>query len=192
MLFIPGFLISVVTFPGVIVHELAHQLFCYLMRVPVYEVKYFQMKNPCGYVMHEPTDRPLTNFMISIGPFLVNTLVGALILLPTSIQLIEFGVFDWIRGSDVNSSVLLRFLPMLVAGWLGISVLMHAFPSTGDANALVHSILKNKDVNIFVRILVAPVVGLIYVGAIGSVVWLDLGYALLVTTFLPKLVALFL
>ena len=42
------------------------------------------------------------------------------------------------------------------------------------------------------RILVAPVVGLIYVGAIGSVVWLDLGYALLVTAFLPKLVALFL
>jgi hypothetical protein len=69
-----------------------------------------------------------------------------------SIQLSEFGVFDWIRDSDAGSSVLLRFLPMLVSAWLGISVLMHAFPSTGDAKALVHSILKNKDVNIFVRI----------------------------------------
>lgn len=28
MFFIPGQLIALVTFPGVIVHELAHQLFC--------------------------------------------------------------------------------------------------------------------------------------------------------------------
>lgn len=41
MLFIPGVIISIITFPGVIVHELAHQIFCYLMKIPVYEVKYF-------------------------------------------------------------------------------------------------------------------------------------------------------
>ena len=42
MFVIPGFIISLVTFPGVIVHELAHQIFCMLMKVPVYDVKYFQ------------------------------------------------------------------------------------------------------------------------------------------------------
>jgi len=43
-------------------------------------------------------------------------------------------------------------------------------------------------VNLFARILVAPVVGLIYIGAVGSVVWLDLGYALLVSSMLPKVI----
>lgn len=33
---IPGFLISLVTFPGVMVHELAHLVFCKLTNTPVY------------------------------------------------------------------------------------------------------------------------------------------------------------
>lgn len=192
MFFIPGILISIVTFPGVIVHELSHQIFCYLRRVPVYEVKYFQVKNPCGFVAHEPSDDPLTTFIISIGPFIINTLLGACILFPASIEMSEFGIFDWIWRSDVDLTAVVRFIPMLIAYWLGISILMHAFPSTGDAGVLVSNILKNKDVNIFIRILVAPFVGLIYLGAIGSMFWLDLGYALLVAFILPKLMALFL
>jgi hypothetical protein len=39
-------LITIVTFPGVIVHELAHQLFCRLYKVSVFEEVYFQAENP--------------------------------------------------------------------------------------------------------------------------------------------------
>ena len=190
MFFIPGILISAVTFPGVIVHELAHQVFCYFRRVPVYEVKYFQLQTPCGYVLHEPSDNPLTNFVIAMGPFLVNTLLGAIILLPASVEMMEFGLLGALSGENAAWNVL-HYLPTLLSIWLGLSIVMHAFPSTGDAGSLVDSILKNKRVNPFIKILVAPFVGLIYLGAIGSVFWLDFGYALLVAFSLPKLIALF-
>ena len=192
MFFIPGVLISIVTFPGVIMHELSHQIFCRLRRVPVYEVKYFQVQNPCGYVVHEPSDNPFTTFIISIGPFIFNTIIGALMLMPASVVMSEFGLFNSIRRSNIDPSSLLSYLPMLLVYWLGVSILMHAFPSTGDAKVLVESILKNKDVNIFTRVLVAPFVGFIYLGAIGSVVWLDFGYALLIAFLLPKIMGLFL
>jgi len=189
---IPGVIISIITFPGVIMHELSHQIFCRLRRVPVYEVKYFRGGNPCGYVAHEPSDNPLTIFLISMGPFIFNTLVGALMLLPASVVMSEFGLLNAIRNSNVNGDTILGMFPTLIAFWLGASILMHAFPSTGDAKILVANILKNKDVNIFIRILVAPFVGFTYLGAMGSVVWLDLGYAILVAFMLPRFIGLFL
>ncbi|MDR1674498.1 MAG: metalloprotease family protein [Oscillospiraceae bacterium] len=183
---IPGFLIAIITFPGVIVHELAHQIFCRIRRVPVYEVKYFQFANPCGYVVHEPSDNPLTTFIIAIGPFIVNTLLGALILMPVSIEIMEFGGMRFELISDV------LFIPKLICFWLGISIVMHAFPSTGDAKVLITNIMKNSDVNIFIKILVAPFIGLIYLGAVGSIIWLDLGYAIGIAVLMPQLIALFL
>lgn len=184
MFMIPGFLISILTFPGVIVHELAHQLFCRWCRVPVFEVKYFQLKNPCGYVIHEMTADPMKNFLTAMGPFFFNTILGALIVLPASVEMSYSP-----QNSNITGIVLL--LDMLLL-WLGVSVLMHAFPSTGDAKALYASVLKNPDVPIFAKILVAPFIGLIYIGAFGSVVWLDLVYAVAVTMFVPKVFLLFL
>ena len=173
MFFIPGIVISILTFLGVIVHELAHQIFCYIMKIPVYEVKYFQFKNPSGYVIHERTNDPLKSFFISVGPFLINTILGIIIMAPVSIELIGF--------EDLNN-ILSLFL-----AWIGISILMHAFPSVVDGKGLVDSILKNKDVNIFVKIITAPVIGLIYLGAIGSAIWLDLIYAIWISLALPRI-----
>ncbi len=170
---IPGILISFVTFPGVIIHELAHQIFCYLCGLQVYEVKYFQFGNPCGYVVHETTDHPGKVFLTSMGPFFINTLIGLLIMLPVSIQFIAF---------DENGSIL-----NLILVWLGFSILMHAFPSSGDASVMVKQILKNKNVGIIPKILAAPFILLVYIGAIGSVFWLDAIYAAAVAMLLPNL-----
>ena len=52
MIIIPGWLIALVTFPGVIVHEAAHFLFCRLRRVAVFDVCYLRFGNPAGYVIH--------------------------------------------------------------------------------------------------------------------------------------------
>lgn len=177
MLFIPGVIISIITFPGVIVHELAHQIFCYLMKIPVYEVKYFQFKNPSGYVIHERTDKPLKSFLISVGPFLINTILGIIIMSSVSIELLGFEDLD---------NILSLFL-----GWIGISILMHAFPSVADGKGLVDSILKNKEVNILIKIITAPVIGLIYLGALGSAIWLDLIYAIGVSMVLPGILVNF-
>ena len=177
MFIIPGFLISLITFPGVIVHELGHLIFCKLMKVPIYDVKYFQMQNPCGYVAHEPTDSPWKTFIISIGPFIVNTIIGIIIMFPISLELFVFKNY---------------YNPIyFILGWIGISILMHAFPSSGDAKVLYANVIKNSEISFLVKIFVLPVVGLIYLGSIGSVIWLDLFYAVNISILIPKFLCMF-
>ena len=172
MFFIPGQLISLVTFPGVIVHELAHQLFCRLYKVPVFEVVYFRFGNPCGYVIHEKVQNKWQSIMISVGPFLVNTLIAGIIALPASLPVFTFGT----AGP-------LDYLLI----YLSVSIAMHAFPSTGDANSIWHA-LKEENTPLWARIVGYPLVGLIYVGSFGSMIWLDFFYGVAVAIGVPKLI----
>lgn len=63
---------------------------------------------------------------------------------------------------------------------------MHSFPSTGDAKSIWSSV-RSKKTSIWSKIIATPIVGLIYVGAVGSVFWLDFLYGLGVAMFIPKL-----
>ena len=172
MFFIPGIVITIATFPGVIVHELAHQLFCRLYKIPVFEVLYFQAKNPAGYVLHEAPAYKWHSLMISIGPFFVNTVLGALIAFPAALPVMEF-----------HNAGPLDYLLL----YLGVSIAKHAFPSTGDAQAIWTS-LKEEGTPIWVKIVAYPVVGLIYLGALGSMFWLDFLYGIGVAVGLPHLI----
>lgn len=176
MFFIPGILISFLTFPGVIVHEIAHQLFCRWFKVPVFEVCYFRLENPCGYVIHEIPSNKLQSIMISIGPFIINSLLGFVIALPAVIPV-----------SMTNNANFLHYVLM----YLGISIAMHAFPSRGDADAIWDAV-KDDSTSIFTKIIAYPIVGFIYVGAIGSCIWLDLIYGIVVCVFLPEYLIKFL
>ena len=171
-----GLVISIVTFPGIVVHEFANQIFCRLLRIPVFRVVYFRVGNPCGYVEHEASQDPLKVFLTSTGPFFFFILLGILILTPVAVPVLKFREY----ADPLN-------LPL---AWLGFSILMHAFPSTGDAGNMVEQILKNKNVGILPRILSAPVIGLIYLGAFGSIFWLDLVYAAAVAMLIPNLLTM--
>ncbi|NII24164.1 DUF3267 domain-containing protein [Pseudoflavitalea sp. X16] len=175
-MFIPGIVISLVTFPGVIVHELAHQLFCRWYKVPVFKVVYFQMANPVGYVLHEAPANKWHSIMISIGPFIVNTILGGLIALPAAIP-----VFTLDKAGPLDYLLI----------YLGVSIAMHAFPSTGDAN-VIWEVVKDKHTNRLVKLVGYPVVGLIYLGSLGSFFWLDLAYGIGVAIGIPKLIISFL
>src|SRR5215470_6070428 len=85
MFFIPGFVIALVTFAGVTVHEAAHRFLCDLAGVPVYKVCYFRIGSPSGYVIHGPTNSLGASFLITVGPLTVNTLLCAIISLPLAI-----------------------------------------------------------------------------------------------------------
>lgn len=169
-MFIPGEIITLLTFPGVIVHEAAHQLFCRFFRVAVLDVCYFRYGNPAGYVLHEPSALPYQQIWIGVGPFLVNSVVGAIIAAPAAIPVIQFD------AGDPLDYVLL---------WLGVSIAMHAFPSIGDASSIWQT-LKTRKTSLLTKLIAAPVVLLIYVGALGSILWLDLGYGFLVAMLLPN------
>ena len=162
MIPIPGFIISILTFPGVIVHEFAHLLFCRIFRVAVFDVCFFRVANPPGYVIHETPKSLWHHVLIGIGPFFTNTIIGSVIAIPA--------VYAFSAPGTPNPIY-------LVLMYFGVSIAMHSFPSTGDADSIRKAVWdKENGGSAGMKILLAPIIGLIYAGAIGSVIWLDLLY----------------
>jgi len=170
---IPGQAIAIVTFPGVIVHEFAHMFFCKLRKVAVFDACYFRVGNPAGYVVHENTTNFTTTFLVSMGPFFVNTLLCLIICLPAYMPMSFFNL----------ENPLSYFLM-----WLGVSIGMHAIPSDQDANNVYEQAkVKIKDKNVL-ALLSFPLVGLIYVFNILRFVWADLLYGMLIGVWVPKMI----
>src|SRR5262252_2418383 len=155
MFLIPGPFIALLTFPGVIVHEFAHQLFCRLTGTAVFDVCYIRFGNPAGYVTHEPPRTAMQHLLIAVGPFFVNTVLGALIGAPAAIPVLTLDA-----GSPLDYILM----------WQAVSIAMHAFPSTGDAKS-IWAMVKKAETPAGVKLVATPIVGLIYAGAIGSFVW---------------------
>ena len=168
------------TFPGIVMHELVQQICCWLCRMPVFKVNYFHLDDLEGYVRYERSNNPWKNLIVSMAPFFINTGLGMLITLPAYTNIFGFRYMRSMYDFFV-------FLCSLILYWIGLSVLMHAFPSIEDAEVLAECILKNKEVKIFAKILAAPCVGFIYIGEIGGMFWLDLVYGILMSLVLPKL-----
>jgi hypothetical protein len=167
---IPGWLVAIATFPGVIVHEAAHMLFCRIRGVAVLDVCFFRVGNPAGYVVHEEAKDFTTSFLISVGPFIVNTVVCLLLCLPA---------FAPVKLYDVADP--LSYLLI----WLGVSIGAHAFPSTADAKGLwAHARVAARAYNPL-AILSLPLVGLIYVAHILAFFWFDVLYGIAVGIGLP-------
>ena len=171
MFFIPGILISLITFPGVIVHELAHKLFCDFTKTKVLEVKYFRFGNPAGYVVHEIPTNVWKHMLIGVGPLFFNTCLGAFIGLASSP----------LRHAKGVGGVFFGLLT-----WLAVSIAMHSFPSTGDAKS-IWSAIWSRNSPLLAKLIGTPVVGLIFLGAIGSIFWLDFFYGLGVVISFPLL-----
>lgn len=161
-------IVNILTFPGVMVHEMGHQVFCELCGVRVHKVCYFRFGNPKGYVIHDRPDRPLHAVMVGVGPFLFNTLLAGIIALPFTLHSFRGTTLAW------------------VSLWLGISIAMHAFPSTGDAGMLWRS-LWARGMPVLGKLLSVPLVLVIYLGALGMRLRLDLIYGIAVALYLPRL-----
>jgi len=181
MIPIPGILVALVTFPGVIVHEAAHLLFCKLVRVAVFDVCFFRIapmkegfnvSEPIGYVIHERPEGFLAAFFISVGPFILNSLLCIFFCLPA---------FFPVRLHDEMNPESFFFL------WLGISIGMHAFPSSGDASVLYEEAKRAAVRWNPLAILSFPIVLLIYLANIGSMLWLDAIYAFAIGLGVPEL-----
>ncbi len=159
MLIIPGQLIAIATFPGVIFHEIGHKLFCDLSGVKVYKTCYFRFGNPSGYVIHEKPKNFKQSFFISVGPFITGTIFALLFFLFSRMFPAELG-FE------------LFFI------WIGGSIAMNSFPSSGDAKSLWKE--TNRHVkNNFLALIGYPFALIIWVANILSIIWFDLIYAIL-------------
>lgn len=167
---IPGIIITCLTFPGVMVHEFGHQVFCRLTATQVQEVCYFCFDDPAGYVIHARPVSIWKHMLIGIGPFIVNSILGFVLGLVATRHLWELDTTGFAGG---------------VLGWLAVSVAMHSFPSTGDAESIWQALWREK-APLPARVVGAPLVTLIYMGAVGSVLWLDVLYGVSVALVLPR------
>ncbi len=154
--------------PGVVVHELAHEAACRLVGVPVLEVAYFRLGDPPGYVRHGQPDRYRESFVISVAPFLVNTVVA-------------FGCFvglaTIVAGVDaVGSAPRSTLAAAAVLCWLGLAIGTEAFPSTGDARTLWNRSRAEwrRSPSVLIGV---PVVAVIYLANLLSRLWADVAYA---------------
>lgn len=165
---ISGRIITTLTAPGVVVHELAHKFFCDLFNVTVYEIRYFQQGSPAGYVIHEPARNISQSFFISFGPFIINSLLCMLLTLPFALCYTEL---------QVPSHPVYWLLE-----WIGLSAGLHAFPSRQDADIFMQDVQKfGGKHNIFL-----PIVGLLrFCSSLSEYTWFDLMYAIAISMIIP-------
>lgn len=168
-MFIPGILITILTFPGVMVHELGHKLFCEYTKVKVHAVCYFRLKNPCGFVMHEAPEKFHQTFLIIVGPLVINTLFSLVIF-----------YFCFLSGGFFSETFMGKFLL-----WLGISIGMHAFPSDGDAKVLLKESKRHMKNN-KLAIIGYPFAYLFELTSVLSIIWFDLLYAMLLAVLVGQ------
>jgi hypothetical protein len=170
---VSSFGFGLATFPGIVVHEAGHVAFCLLTGTRVMEVCWFQLNDPIGYVQHERPTSVYKSILISVGPFFVNTLVA-----------LGIGLLYARRQGPFDSLDLAGVLLL----WLGVSVGMNAFPSTGDAECIWHDVYKEPGTPVLAQMIGTPLVGIIYLGALASAHWFNLVYGVIIAAFLPYVV----
>lgn len=174
LLVMPGWVVSLLTFPGIIVHEFAHRLCCDVLKVPVYEAHYFKPgEDPAGYIRHQPAETLFGAMLIALGPLIVNTLLCALISFPA--------VFSFLRLDRTGEIEPLQFLLL----WISLSIGMHAFPSPEDAQGVADALSSGNRPNPRPGRLVMGVARFIHWS---KALWVDVMYAVGVSLILPTLV----
>jgi hypothetical protein len=108
-------IILLISAPGVIVHELAHALFCLLSGVKIRRITLFRFQEVAGMVVHDEPKGFFSSFFISFGPLIVNSYLAMFFL--------------------AQISAPYRWLDILWL-YLGLVIALQAIPSTGDAKSL--------------------------------------------------------
>lgn len=132
MIIIPGEIITLATFPGVIIHESAHRFFCDLFRVPVYEVCYYTpLSTTSGYVIHHPTESLKANFFIALGPLFINSIICIVFTVPLMVM------------SKCTAGIYLGSYLEVFLFWIGVSSGIYALPSHIDIDYLMERFKKD-------------------------------------------------
>src|SRR5450631_3496894 len=167
-------LLCYLTFPGIIAHEFAHACACRRMGIRVEKVCYLRFGNPLGYVLHERPSSALQHIMVAVAPFFVSTLLALAVSFITCLMTVA-----QIPPESRDAAVLLT-------AWCSFSLALHAFPSSGDGDALWADV-KSPQIGVFSKALLLPAVGVIRLAQLGTRCWLDILFALTIVALPPVL-----
>jgi hypothetical protein len=168
MIFIPGIVITILTFPGYVMKSVATKFWCDVLGVPVYEVKYFK-----GTILHEKIEGAAKGVLVALSSFTVNTSLCAILLFPVA--------FLWFLGAHADGPE--QVITSLLA-WVGISVGMHALPARSEMEFYLNGIPENLRRGLSYSILCAAA-ALFTVTDILKRFWLALAYAFAVGLAVP-------
>lgn len=164
-------LLSILGFPGVAVHEFAHQLCCWLTGTRVRRVCYFRFGVPAGFVEHDAPASPWRHALISAGPLFVNTAVA-----------LACGILALREALPLDPAWKGRVLLF----WLGGAAGLHAFPSMADATSLLSALWERRS-GLLAKVVLTPIGGLLALGSFGTWIGLDLAWALVSVWVAPNL-----
>ncbi|MBX9670677.1 MAG: metalloprotease family protein [Candidatus Obscuribacterales bacterium] len=159
-------LLALLTFPGIIVHELAHRLCCDIFKVRVFEVCFFRLGDPAGFVIHERPPSLSVACVITLAPLLFNSVVSVLIGVTVGIDLFTL-------CSQLTIQQILRL-------WLALSIGMHALPSAEDLRALRIELEQNEKTRGIANVFDSVIKPIPLVKGLLNILWFDLLYAITV------------
>lgn len=154
-IFIPAPVVAALTFPGIILHEMAHKFFCDYFNVKVFKVAYFRISSQAGHVIHEPVYNCNQNAIIALAPLLVNSLACLMLLSPYFI-ITNLGTSCLWKVSSLDVFLI----------WVGLSCGLSALPSSTDVRNI------SKYVDMKYKFVKSIVVFLNALGFVGELIWL--------------------
>ena len=124
-------LILLLSFPGVILHEISHRFFCDIYNIEVYSIDYFvPFSDRAGCVKRKQIDTLRQEFFIAIGPLIINSLVCIMLTFPMACS--------WYSGIPfLNFFSTLECAIHIFVAWVGYSAGLWAIPSTQDVSGLI-------------------------------------------------------
>ena len=136
------------TFPAVFIRCMWEQIICRLGKIAVEDARYVKDDEMCGHIEHEIIESRISSVTIGIIPFL-SAAAGA----------VAFSVFPYFfRPTSLLGTV---FTGLSV--WFVISFISNCFPSIEDVLNMRERIYKES--HLAFRIILAPVFGVLFIGA---------------------------
>lgn len=171
-----GSIINLLTFPGVMAHELGHQVFCHLTGTRVRTVCYFHFGDPLGCVKHDMPTSIGKYMLIGYGPLLVNSTIG----------------FFAGLGAAASFSFASRYAGSCLTGvgvvltWLAMSVALYSFPGIQDAQECWRVLWIIKSSRLMRSLFSVPLAGMMYfLGELHGTFFPALFYAFWMAWVLP-------
>lgn len=150
-------IVKYITIIGTFLQAFFEHLTCRVYAVLIEDGRYLRANEMCGHIEHEIIKNRSTAFGMCFFPFLFNLLMGLLTVATGAVNIYYLGEF-FTNGGMVHIA---NFLFL----WMGISCLTNLFPQWEDALTLKEEIYGEGKSNLFIKIIAAPIFGVLYGGA---------------------------
>lgn len=149
--------VKYITVIGTFLQAFFEHVTCRAYEILVEDGRYLRKNEMCGHIEHEIIRKRSTAFAMCFFPFLFNLLLGLVAVSVGSVNVYYLGEFFTEKGFP-------HFLNFLFL-WVGISALANLFPQWEDALTLKEQIYGKGKSNLFIKIIAAPIFGILYAGA---------------------------